>query len=198
VVSTRSKHRAVILSLVLFSTQEKAMSWNAERRRALVLSRHRTLRPEGGLFVVRYQARVAGDRAALKNHKTSKLAPSLIAANLEHIGKAAFGADQGEDQRARRRAHKVRGPPTDKQVARARIATRVAPLLYGRRELVAATGLSYPTLWLLMRRSAFPRGFIVGGLTKWRARDIEKWLNELPPRPVKPLDPEKPKKNWVR
>jgi predicted DNA-binding transcriptional regulator AlpA len=137
----------------------------------------------------------ATKKAAPKG-KTSKLAPSLIAANFKHIAKAAFTADEGEEQLARRRAHKVRGPPTDAQVARARIATRVPPLLYGRREIVAATGLSYPTLWLLMRRNAFPRGFIVGGLTKWRSRDIEKWLAELEPRPVKPLDPKEPKKKF--
>jgi hypothetical protein len=85
----------------------------------------------------------ATKKAALKG-TTSKLAPSLIKANFKHINEAAFAADEGEDQRARRRAHKVRRPPTRRQVAAARAETKIPLLLYGRREIVRPPGSRIP------------------------------------------------------
>jgi predicted DNA-binding transcriptional regulator AlpA len=41
----------------------------------------------------------------------------------------------------------------------------------------------------MIRRGEFPRGVVCGGLTKWHAAEIEKWLAGLERRPVKPLTP---------
>jgi predicted DNA-binding transcriptional regulator AlpA len=79
----------------------------------------------------------------------------------------------------------TRKPPAGKQVTAARQTTGVTPLMYGRREIVAVTSLSYPTLWAMACRGEFPRGRVVGGKTMWIAAEVDNWLISLPVRPLK-------------
>jgi predicted DNA-binding transcriptional regulator AlpA len=76
-------------------------------------------------------------------------------------------------------------PPAHQQVTAARQATGVPAQLYGRREIVALTGLSYPTLWKMACRGEFPRARIVGGKSMWLAVEINAWLAGLPIRRLK-------------
>lgn len=72
-----------------------------------------------------------------------------------------------------------------KQVTAMRLATGTPARLYGRREIVALTGRTYPSLWAMACRGEFPRGRIVGGKSMWLASEIEAWLAALPVRPLK-------------
>jgi predicted DNA-binding transcriptional regulator AlpA len=57
--------------------------------------------------------------------------------------------------------------------------------LLSKAEVLAVTGLSYPTLWQMMRHSRFPRSRIVGGKSMWFSTEIDAWLAGLPVRPLK-------------
>lgn len=59
--------------------------------------------------------------------------------------------------------------------------------LLSRQEVVAITGVSYPTLWQWTREGRFPRALVVGGRSMWRAAEIAAWVNALPARELKPL-----------
>jgi predicted DNA-binding transcriptional regulator AlpA len=57
--------------------------------------------------------------------------------------------------------------------------------LIDKREILAITGLTYPTIWKMMRSGTFPRSRIVGQKSKWRSDEVEQWLDELPIRKLK-------------
>jgi predicted DNA-binding transcriptional regulator AlpA len=84
-----------------------------------------------------------------------------------------------------------RGPPKRVQVTAAKqvAATQLPALrhlqLLMKHEVVAITGVTFPTLWLWMRQGKFPRSRIVGGKSAWLASDVEQWLATLPVRPLK-------------
>jgi prophage regulatory protein len=56
--------------------------------------------------------------------------------------------------------------------------------LLSREQVLAATGLSYPTIWRMMREGTFPRAREVGGRTFWLASEIQDWIKS---RPIKRL-----------
>ena len=58
-------------------------------------------------------------------------------------------------------------------------------------EILDITGLSYPTIWAMMRKGEFPRARVVGGKSAWLRTEIEAWLRDLPIRRLKG-DPEPP------
>jgi predicted DNA-binding transcriptional regulator AlpA len=70
--------------------------------------------------------------------------------------------------------------------------TKPAPKVrsVSKNEVLAITGLSYPTLWLWAREGRFPRGRIVGGRSMWISTEIDAWLAGLPVRPLKGDDAE--------
>jgi predicted DNA-binding transcriptional regulator AlpA len=121
--------------------------------------------------------------------KKAALSPHLAAANIAHIAKAALAADRGHDQHDRRRAHGARAPPLavplGKEVQRARARTSVPVQLYARHEIVAIVGLSFPSIWKMMRAGTFPRGLTVGGVSKWRSDEVQAWLDNLEVRTLK-------------
>jgi predicted DNA-binding transcriptional regulator AlpA len=83
---------------------------------------------------------------------------------------------------------KPRNIPPAKQVTGARrLASAIPPHIQvlGRHEIVALTGRSYPTIWAMMRKGAFPRSRILGGKSAWLVSEIEEWLSSLPTRPLK-------------
>jgi predicted DNA-binding transcriptional regulator AlpA len=104
---------------------------------------------------------------------TAKLPPELIEANVEHRAKAGLAADE-QPRRKHARVHGARGPPPKR--------------LLDKHDVLAITGLSYPTIWAWMRDGKFPRSRVVGGKngrTVWLASEVDAWLAALPLRPLK-------------
>ena len=63
-------------------------------------------------------------------------------------------------------------------------------LIY-RPDLLRRIGLSYPTVWRMMREGKFPRGRAVGGKTAWLESEIDHWIAALPERRLKGDPPER-------
>jgi predicted DNA-binding transcriptional regulator AlpA len=57
--------------------------------------------------------------------------------------------------------------------------------LLDRRELTAKVNLSYPTVWALMKKGAFPRSVVIGGKTLWLEHEIDQYIARLPRRRLK-------------
>ena len=130
------------------------------------------------------QAAIAGRAGKLKPEASKlTLSPKLAPANQACIVEAGFEADIARDRHDPLQIHGA--PPARQQVTAARQATGVPAQLYGRREIVALTGLSYPTLWKMACRGEFPRARIVGGKSMWLAAEIDAWLAGLPIRRLK-------------
>ncbi len=70
----------------------------------------------------------------------------------------------------RRHPHPPRAPPVR---------------LLDRHEILAITGVSYPTVWAWMCDGRFPRSREVGGRSMWLSSEIECWLANLPRRRLK-------------
>jgi predicted DNA-binding transcriptional regulator AlpA len=62
--------------------------------------------------------------------------------------------------------------------------------LLDKSDILAITGVTFPTVWSWMRTGTFPRSRIVGGKSMWLSTDIDKWLATLPVRPLKGDQPE--------
>jgi predicted DNA-binding transcriptional regulator AlpA len=81
--------------------------------------------------------------------------------------------------------------PATARVARATSADSLPPLgpapdrLVFKGELLERTGLSFPTIWSMMRKGEFPRSRVVGGKSAWLASEFEAWLVALPRRRLK-------------
>jgi predicted DNA-binding transcriptional regulator AlpA len=66
-------------------------------------------------------------------------------------------------------------------------AIRRAPpvRLIFKKELLQRVGLSFPTIWKMMREDRFPRARIIGGKSAWLENEIDGFLTELPLRRYK-------------
>jgi predicted DNA-binding transcriptional regulator AlpA len=66
-------------------------------------------------------------------------------------------------------------------------AKSVAPpvRLLSKHEILAISGLTYPTIWKMMCAGTFPRSRIVGGKSMWLSSEVQTWLAGLPIRPLK-------------
>ena len=89
-------------------------------------------------------------------------------------------------------ALKKRQPPDHNNT---RLHAARAPLperLLSKVDVLAVTGVTFPTIWAWMRAGTFPRGRIVGGKSKWLSSEVDAWLANLPLRPLKgdPAGPE--------
>ena len=62
--------------------------------------------------------------------------------------------------------------------------------LLGKRQVLAITNVTFPTIWLWMRAGKFPRSRVVGGKSMWLSSEIEAWLASLPVRKLKGDAPE--------
>jgi len=69
------------------------------------------------------------------------------------------------------------------------LATPGTVRLLSKHEIVAITGVTYPTVWAWMRDGAFPRSRVVGGKSAWLSSEIEAWIAGLPLRPLKGDEP---------
>jgi predicted DNA-binding transcriptional regulator AlpA len=61
--------------------------------------------------------------------------------------------------------------------------------LLDKREILAITNVTFPTIWAWMRAGTFPRSRVVGGKSMWLSTDIEAWLAALPVRQLKGDEP---------
>jgi predicted DNA-binding transcriptional regulator AlpA len=62
--------------------------------------------------------------------------------------------------------------------------------LLDKREILAITNVTFPTIWTWMRNGTFPRSRVVGGKSMWLSTDVEAWLAALPIRTLKGDAPE--------
>jgi predicted DNA-binding transcriptional regulator AlpA len=81
-------------------------------------------------------------------------------------------------------------PPPPEQV-RAANRSQGPPRLLSKKEVLAITNKSYPTIWAWMRAGKFPRSLVVGGRSMWRSDQVlDQWLAALPVRRLKGDDAE--------
>jgi len=95
--------------------------------------------------------------------------PAAIAANKNAQAEAAFDARAPAYRAEHERAHAPRGPPR----------------LMSKAEVLAITGVTFPTIWSWMRNGTFPRSRVAGGKSVWLSSEIESWLGQLPVRQLK-------------
>ena len=57
--------------------------------------------------------------------------------------------------------------------------------LLDKAEILAITGVTFPTVWTWMRAGKFPRSRVAGGKSIWRSDEVEAWLDTLPVRKLK-------------
>ena len=114
-------------------------------------------------------AKEAADAKAAKG-KTRPSAPDLIDGNEQELAEEALvAATRSAREHDERSLHAARAPP--------------APLgarLLSKREVLAIVGVSYPTLWSMMRAGTFPRSRKVGSKSMWVSTEIEAWMAALP------------------
>jgi excisionase family DNA binding protein len=72
-----------------------------------------------------------------------------------------------------------------KQVAAARKATQGSERLLTRPEIIALVGVTYPTIWKMMKRGEFPAARVLGGRSMWVRSEIDAWVAGLPVRDLK-------------
>ncbi len=109
--------------------------------------------------------------AALKaDSATTALNTSLVEANEAHLTAAGLADETDHHQHDRQRVLGARAPPVR---------------LISKAEVLAITGMTFPTIWAWMRAGKFPRSRIVGGKSMWLSTEVEKWLAGLPVRPLK-------------
>ena len=66
-----------------------------------------------------------------------------------------------------------------------------------RREVLRRVGLSYPTIWKMMREGRFPRSRVCGGKSAWLEEEIDTWIEGLPLRRLKG-DPTEPRIDQIQ
>jgi predicted DNA-binding transcriptional regulator AlpA len=80
------------------------------------------------------------------------------------------------DQHDAESVHAARAPPTSEI------------RLLCKAEVVEKVGLSFPTLWSMMRKNRFPAARDLGGRPAWIASEIDSWITALPLREYKAGD----------
>jgi predicted DNA-binding transcriptional regulator AlpA len=119
-------------------------------------------------------AKKAADAKAATG-KTSLIAPALIDRNEQELAEEALAAaNRPAHEHDERSLHAARGPPA-----------WLGDYLVSKREILAITKASYPTLWSWMRAGTFPRSRVCGGKSMWLSSEVEQWLATLPVRKLK-------------
>ena len=80
---------------------------------------------------------------------------------------------------------KARSGATSPSLIDANGSAWLGPHLLAKRDVLAITHVTFPTVWSWMRVGKFPRARIVGGKSMWLSTDIETWLAALPVRQLK-------------
>jgi prophage regulatory protein len=69
------------------------------------------------------------------------------------------------------------------------VIVRPGVRLLSKGEMLDKVGLTYPTIWKLMRQGAFPRAVVIGGgKNAWLEHEIDEFIANLPRRRLKGQD----------
>jgi predicted DNA-binding transcriptional regulator AlpA len=84
-------------------------------------------------------------------------------------------------------APREKGTPMAKSVDQPAhdIVVRPGARLLSKGDVLDKLGVSYPTLWKLMRQGAFPRSVVVGGKVAWLEHEVDEFIAKLPRRRLK-------------
>jgi predicted DNA-binding transcriptional regulator AlpA len=76
----------------------------------------------------------------------------------------------------------------DDLLTRRAIAPPPVRLIF-KRELLQRIGLSFPTIWKMMKQGRFPRARIIGGKSAWIESEVDDFIAALPLRQYKDDQP---------
>jgi prophage regulatory protein len=66
------------------------------------------------------------------------------------------------------------------------VAVRPGARLLSKGEMLDKVGVTYPTVWKLMREGAFPRAVVIGGgKNAWLEHEVDEFIAKLPRRRLK-------------
>jgi prophage regulatory protein len=65
------------------------------------------------------------------------------------------------------------------------VIVRPGARLLSKGDVMDKVGLSYPSIWKLMREGTFPRSVVVGGKVLWVEAEIDEYIARLPRRQLK-------------
>jgi predicted DNA-binding transcriptional regulator AlpA len=115
---------------------------------------------------IEFAKKAAAKKAAAKRKPAAR--PSA--------GKSKLVSDTPPPASTHGSAHRARAPPAGEH-------------LLDKDEILALTGVSFPTIWSWMRQGRFPRSRVVGAgrssKSVWLSNEVEAWLRELPVRKLK-------------
>jgi predicted DNA-binding transcriptional regulator AlpA len=60
--------------------------------------------------------------------------------------------------------------------------------LLSKGDVLDKVGVTYPTIWKLMRQGTFPRSVVVGGKVAWLEHEVDEFIAKLPRRRLKGHD----------
>jgi predicted DNA-binding transcriptional regulator AlpA len=65
------------------------------------------------------------------------------------------------------------------------VIVRRGARLLSKGDVLDKVGVTYPTIWKLMRQGTFPRSVVVGGKVAWLEHEVDAWISALPRRRLK-------------
>jgi predicted DNA-binding transcriptional regulator AlpA len=65
------------------------------------------------------------------------------------------------------------------------IVVRPGARLLSKGDVLDKVGVTYPTIWKLMRQGTFPRSVVVGGKVAWLEHEVDEFIAKLPRRRLK-------------
>jgi prophage regulatory protein len=65
------------------------------------------------------------------------------------------------------------------------VIVRTGARLLSKDDVLDKVGVSYPTIWKLMREGTFPRSVVVGGKVAWLEHEVDEFIAKLPRRRLK-------------
>jgi predicted DNA-binding transcriptional regulator AlpA len=65
------------------------------------------------------------------------------------------------------------------------VVVRPGARLLSKGDVLDKIGITYPTIWKLMREGAFPRSVVVGGKIAWLEHEVDDYIARLPRRRLK-------------
>src|SRR5215510_15233002 len=68
------------------------------------------------------------------------------------------------------------------------VIVRPGARLLSKGDVLDKVGVTYPTIWKLMRQGTFPRSVVVGGKVAWLEHEVDEFIAKLPRRRLKGHD----------
>jgi predicted DNA-binding transcriptional regulator AlpA len=78
--------------------------------------------------------------------------------------------------------------PKKDTVAADEPVVRPGARLLSKGDVLDKVGVTYPTIWKLMRQGTFPRSVVVGGKVAWLEHEVDEFIAKLPRRRLKGHD----------